>query len=295
VLFDVAPRSNKVDQYAVTNAPLQILTCQTTNYIDGVLSYGPASFIYTNTSPDGALLQLTQSGINQYDVLFFTNTLTASNEAGVFFEYLTNGLVNSGTGTFNIDSPPQAFNISPANQTVTNNQNATFSATVNGTQPLFYQWQLNGVDLTDSTIVTGSTSNTLNLTFISSEFTNYQAMLTLVASNIFGSASSSAGVAFGLAPVITNWSYGNTITVTNGTNVSLAVTASGTPNLYYQWQLGNSNLMNGSLFGSTISGATTANLSITPANTNFIGNYTVLVTNNFGAVTSSIVELQVMQ
>jgi len=58
--------------------------------------------------------------------------------------------------------------------------------------------------------------------------------------------------------------------------------------LSYQWQVNGTNLVNGSIKnGPTISGATTASLTIKNAQTNNSGNYTVVVTNIAGTVTSS--------
>jgi hypothetical protein len=62
-----------------------------------------------------------------------------------------------------------------------------------------------------------------------------------------------------------------------GSSVSFSVTATGT-GLTYQWRKGNSNLIN----GGTISGATSATLTINPVNTSDAAtNYNVVVTGTF--------------
>lgn len=68
-----------------------------------------------------------------------------------------------------------------------------------------------------------------------------------------------------------------------GTNATFTVTASGAATLTYQWRFNGA-----SIAGATESSYTRANAQIAHS-----GNYDVLVTNSFGAVTSSVAILQV--
>ena len=75
-----------------------------------------------------------------------------------------------------------------------------------------------------------------------------------------------------------------------GDNVTFTATVSGTSAtpLTYQWYLGATPLANGATGnGSTISGATTASLAINSAQPGDNGNYTVIITNAYGAATNS--------
>ena len=63
-----------------------------------------------------------------------------------------------------------------------------------------------------------------------------------------------------------------------------AVTASGSPPLYYQWQFNGTNLP----------GATASTLPLTNLSTNQAGSYQVIVTNNYGSVTSLVATLTVL-
>jgi hypothetical protein len=72
-------------------------------------------------------------------------------------------------------------------------------------------------------------------------------------------------------------------TVLQGANVAFSVTAEGFPALSYQWYFGSSSLAN----------QTNATLTFDPAQISDAGNYYVVVTNVFGAITSSIVTLDV--
>ena len=66
-------------------------------------------------------------------------------------------------------------------------------------------------------------------------------------------------------------------TVIAGGNASFSVTANGTAPLTYQWRLGAANL----------AGATTNLLSLSNVRLSQAGNYTVVITNSAGAVTST--------
>jgi len=85
----------------------------------------------------------------------------------------------------------------------------------------------------------------------------------------------------GIAPSITSAPVAHT----NGTatGVNLSVTATGSATLLYRWQLASTN----------ITGATSATYSKVPANTNDSGLYRVVVTNNFGSVTSTPVYVSI--
>jgi hypothetical protein len=76
-------------------------------------------------------------------------------------------------------------------------------------------------------------------------------------------------------PMIT--SQPQSVTVTPGTSVQFSVTASGVPAPTYQW------LFN----GAAIAGATGYSLSIPGARTSNAGQYTVIISNALGSVTSS--------
>jgi hypothetical protein len=72
-------------------------------------------------------------------------------------------------------------------------------------------------------------------------------------------------------------------TVVVDENVTFSVTASGTAPLHYQWYFN----------GSTITGATATNYSITQVRTSAAGSYTVVVTNSSSGATSSVAVLTV--
>jgi len=74
-----------------------------------------------------------------------------------------------------------------------------------------------------------------------------------------------------------------------GSNASFTVIAGGTPPLSFQWMKDSTNLTD----GGNVVGATTASLVLTNVQVNDGGDYSVVVTNNFGSVTSSSANLSV--
>jgi Regulator of chromosome condensation (RCC1) repeat/Immunoglobulin I-set domain len=161
----------------------------------------------------------------------------------------------------------------PANVTVYSGMTASFTAGVTGTA-LDYQWQFNGTDLP------GATNNPLSLTNVQvSQAGNYA----LVVSNAAGSAVSSNAVLavsnskpiFALQPtnqaVLAKW------------DTAFSTLATGSQPVSYQWRFN----------GSDIAGATDPALTITNAQFDHGGNYSVVVTNAYGSVTSTNALLEV--
>ncbi|MBW8864697.1 MAG: hypothetical protein JF609_07200 [Verrucomicrobia bacterium] len=76
-----------------------------------------------------------------------------------------------------------------------------------------------------------------------------------------------------------------------GANVRLSVAALGASPLTYQWQFNGTNLP----AGGNISNANTNVLTFSGAITNNTGNYTLILTNSYGSVTSSVAFLNIGQ
>lgn len=78
-------------------------------------------------------------------------------------------------------------------------------------------------------------------------------------------------------------------TVTNGDPTSFGVGVFGDAQFFFQWQKSGTNLTD----NANISGSTTSNLVLNAAGTNDSGNYSVIITNSYGSVTSHIAVLTV--
>ncbi|MFT3784300.1 MAG: immunoglobulin domain-containing protein [Nibricoccus sp.] len=169
-------------------------------------------------------------------------------------------------------SPP-TFSTQPQSTTVNVGGSTTFTVAASGSPTPTYQWYRG------STLLTGQTAATLSLTNIqTSDAGSYAA----VATNSAGSATSNAAtLTVNSAPSITAQPQSATTTV--GSSVTFSVTASGSTPLSFQWQKG----------GTAITGATSASYTIASAQTTDAGNYTVVVSNSIGSVTSSAATLTV--
>jgi hypothetical protein len=86
-------------------------------------------------------------------------------------------------------------------------------------------------------------------------------------------------------PQITSQPQGRTNSL--GTTASFSVQAIGTDPLSYQWRMNGTNLAS----GGTRSGTTSSNLTIANFQMSDVGGYSIVVTNAYGSVTSSVAVL----
>gem|GEM_PF-2030835 len=301
ILFDFTRLVSKTDSYVpMIGNFLNILTYSYTNTLgmDGIGTYQ-----YTNYSPSGSLLQLTEANQTNFYILTYTNTAstnTAGFDSGNFYveTYGADGsFQGTNSGSFSIEAPA-AIVSQPSSQTVTNGGTANFQVTATGSQPLIYQWQFNGIDLTDGNFGGSTISNsyTPQLT-IKNVNTNNIGQYSVIVANSFGSVTSSiAPLNMTLAPAVTSQPLSVALN-TNQNSASFSVTANGYQPLYYQWYSGTNQLENDSYFtnGSDYAQSviTLANLQIQQiSSTNFSGNFQVIITNIFGSVTSSVATLK---
>jgi hypothetical protein len=96
-----------------------------------------------------------------------------------------------------------------------------------------------------------------------------------------------ATVKYVIAPVIARQPLSRTNSV--GTTASFTFEAAGNVPLSYQWRRQETNLVN----GVTVSGVTTTNLLVANIQLADAAGYTVVVTNTYGSVTSSVAQLAV--
>jgi Leucine-rich repeat (LRR) protein len=200
------------------------------------------------------------------------------------------GSVTSAVATLAVWVPTAPVILSqPQSQSNLIGTAASFSVVAAGTLPLGYQWQFNGTNLggeTGTNLVLGGVQET--------NAGNY----TVVVTNLAGSVTSAVAVlTVLLPPFITTQPLSQSMLARPWpacmsaacASASLSAAAGGTQPLAYQWQLNGASLAN----SSRITGATTNLLVIAgpePADT---GNYTLVVSNAFGAVTTSVASLTV--
>jgi uncharacterized repeat protein (TIGR01451 family) len=159
----------------------------------------------------------------------------------------------------------------PTNQTVVVGGTTNFSVTASGTPPLSYQWNFNGTN------IVGATNTTLTLINVQvRQAGNYAVLVT----NVYGSATSIvATLSVAISPVIASQPKNQFVPL--GCDATFNVCAWGTKPLSYQWWKD----------GLALSGQTNMSLTLTNVQTSDFGSYSVVVTNDFGSVTSSPAQL----
>jgi len=175
----------------------------------------------------------------------------------------------------------------PEDVSVPDGGTALFTVATSGGSPVIYQWQQDGVNLTDGGNISGSQTATL---IISNVTVANVAVYSVVVSNSFNSQVSDyavLGVDFS-APQITAQPVSQTAVA--GTTVTLAVAATGDEPLTYQWRMNGVNLTD----GGTVSGSATAMLTISSVALTNTGTYSVVVSNAIFAVASANAVLTVV-
>ncbi|HUN81992.1 MAG TPA: immunoglobulin domain-containing protein, partial [Phycisphaerae bacterium] len=151
------------------------------------------------------------------------------------------------------------------------------SAAATGTGPFTFQWQRNGVDLSDGGNIAGAGTGTLIIDPVSaSDAADYNVMVSSpCGSRVNETTTLSVGPIITTAPV--------TNVVCSGTTAQLSVSASSHSSPTYQWRRNGVNLSD----GGRLSGAATDTLTISPTQVGDTGNYDVVVEDTCGATVTS--------
>ncbi|MDB6018165.1 MAG: hypothetical protein JWR19_2654 [Pedosphaera sp.] len=205
-----------------------------------------------------------------------TPTLTLSNvqpsQVGSYYVVVGNGYgVRTNSGA-QLDLIPAVITAQPTNQTVFGGDTVTFNVGVQG-PGLTYQWQFFGTNLD------GTTNAPLILTNVTtSQAGDYSVLIT----NSYGSLASSNATLTVVPIAITTQPAGLSRYVGDSASFSVAATKNGP--FAYQWRFN----------GSDLPGQITSTLTLVGLNTTNGGNYTVLVSNPYGALESSAAHLSVV-
>jgi hypothetical protein len=202
----------------------------------------------------------------------------ATNQAGNYTVVASNllGAVTSRVAVVTVNVQAPIISVQPLSRTADAGSTVSFSVLANAGPPPVYQWFFN------SEALPGAQSSLLVL---SNVFTNHAGVYTVIVSNELDAVLSAPATLTvnGSAPVITAQPASRT--VLDGSNATFAVTATGIPQVRYQW------LFN----GIALPGQTTSSLALSSVNTNAAGEYTVVVSNLFGAIVSEPAILTVTQ
>ncbi len=174
-----------------------------------------------------------------------------------------------------------------ATQTLCAGAAASLSVVATGTS-LTYQWKKGVTALADGGTISGATTATLNISsLVVGDAGNYTCDVT--ATGCGAPVTTTVSALIVNTPVAITTHPAATQTLCTGITANFSVVATGS-GLTYQWRKGVTNLTD----GGTISGATSANLSISSLVIGDAGNYTCVVTGLCGSpVTSTISVLTV--
>ena len=190
----------------------------------------------------------------------------------------------SGSGTTTPTAP--AITTPPAAANVIAGKTATFTVTASGTAPLGYFWRKNNSPLANGGNVSGANTATLTLAGVSA--TDAGSYSVLVSNSVGTATSAAAALTVILPPAISAQPAAQT--VASGANASFSVTATGTAPLAYQWLKNGAAIANGTKY----SGVATSALTVTAVAAADAGNFSVVVTNAAGSVTSSVAPLAIV-
>jgi len=166
----------------------------------------------------------------------------------------------------------------PQSQTVALGSAATFTVVAGGAAPLNFAWLKDGAPVADGTNVVGALTPTLTLSnLLPDDAGSFQ----VVVSNALGVVTSAVATLTILDPAIVIHPANQTGNA--GQNVTLSVTAAGTPPFAYQWWKEANPLPE----------ATGTSLTLANVQSGDAGSYRVVVGNPYGSVTSAAALLTV--
>jgi hypothetical protein len=156
-----------------------------------------------------------------------------------------------------------------------------------------YQWQLDGTNISDNANFSGTTSNILTVKKVT--IADQGEYTVLVSPTLLEGAVTSSVVELILTnPPVIETQPVSQLSRPVGSIVTFTLGVASPLNFNYQWRYSNSSVTNYLTNGGNITGANSNILTIDPALTNDSGYYAAIVTNAYGAKTSTVVRLTVV-
>ena len=255
------------------NSSVATLTVNTSTSISSqpadvtVCAGSPASFSVTASGSSlGYQWKLASNPITGATNATYSITATTTADAGSYTCDITSlcNLVTTSAATLVVNSSISIVS-EPGATSACTGDNITLAVTMSGAVTT-YQWQKDGVDLVDGGNISGATTSSLDINSLSSaDEANYTCVMTATCG---GTITTSGGqVTLSTAPVISSQPTNQLVCV--GQTLVLSLTVTNPTGVIYQWQKDGADLVD----GGTISGATTATLTITSATNADAGNY----------------------
>ncbi len=263
-----------------------------------VTEAGTASFAVVATGNGLLSYQWTKSGVNLVNGagiagatspnLSISNVLASA--AGSYACVITNAL-NGTTATLTSSAAILAVNTAPtittqplAAQTLAQGGTATFTAAATGNGTLSYQWSKGGSSLSNGGRISGVATATLQITgLVAADTGSYACAVT----NALGGTSTSTTTAASVLTINTPPLISTQPTAAQSQPqygaASFSVSATGSGVLSYQWAKGGTALAD----GTSLSGSSTATLSLANLQSADAGTYACLVTNTLNGIATT--------
>lgn len=223
----------------------------------------------TNPIPYGHSVTATALPAPGFSFLAWSGVASGMDNPAVFA--VTNATPTIGA-VFN-GPPVPVILTQPTNLTVLLGNSAMFTVTAGGATPLNYQWRKG------TKPIVGATNSTYTIvSAVPADAGDYD----VVVSNAYWYVTSTAAALRVVIPLSISLQPMSQAVASGGV-ATLSVVANGTEPVSYQWQSQ----------AGPIPGATNATYVLDPVTVNHAGNYTVVVTNPYGAVTSSVATVTV--
>jgi hypothetical protein len=204
----------------------------------------------------------------------------ADGQANVSFRFVYGGTCSwywgvDDFGLYEINTPViGAASAQPQSQTVDAGTPVTFSVSATSASPLTYQWQFGGVN------IAGATNSSYTIASVApGDAGQYKV---IVKNSDGNTPSAPATLTVNTTPAVVDALVSQAVDA--GTAVSFAPTTSGGHPLTYLW------FFNGTLLPSATGNA----LALTSAKVSDAGNYQLIITNTYGAATSTVAQLTVV-
>ncbi len=247
---------------------------------------GKLDFITANVGTTNTLSVMTNDGSGAFGLAATVSvgsapgTVAAADVNGDGRVDLISG--NYGANTLSVlfnttifPATPPSITSQPVSQAVVAGYATAFTVGAYGSQPMSYQWSINGTNLDNATNAT--------LTLNNVQPTDAGAYAAFI-SNGYGQTNSTNAILTVLTVPPTIAAQPANQSVQAGGTASFTVTATGSKPFTYQW---NCN-------GTDIADATNATLTLTNLQMSQAGNYAVSVTNAYGSTVSSNAALAVL-